>query len=80
MLKAGVVLEGGQQCECWIFWDSVQVVDKVHRLNRYTGGAKVQMAVYDFNTVHTSIPLDDLTDRMHKLIRAVFDKRNEHDG
>ena len=74
MLKAGVALEEGQQCGSRIVWDGVQVVDKVHRLNRYRGGAKV----YDFKTMHTCIPLDDLTGRMHKLIREVFAKRNQH--
>jgi len=78
MLKAGVALEEGQQCGSWIVWDGVQVVDKVHRLNKYTGGTKARMAVYDFKTMYTCIPLDDLTDRMHKLIREVFVKRNQH--
>ena len=35
MLKAGVALEEGQQCGSWIVWDGVQVVDKVHHLNKY---------------------------------------------
>ena len=34
MLKAGVALEEGQQYSSWIVNDGVQVVDKVHRLNR----------------------------------------------
>ena len=75
MLKAGVVLEEVQQCGSWIVCDRVQVVDKV---NKYTGGKKARMAVYDFKTMYTRIPLDDLTDRMHSLIREVFDKRNQH--
>ena len=46
-------------------------------LNRYTGGKKARMAVYDLETVYTCISFDDLTDRMYKLIREVFDKRNQ---
>ena len=34
MLKAAVALGEGQQCGSWIVWDGVQVVDKVHRLNK----------------------------------------------
>ena len=37
-----------------------------------TGGTKARMAVYDFKTMYTCIPLDDLADRMHKLIRKVY--------
>ena len=78
MLKAGVALEEGQQCCSWMVWDGVQVVAQVHRLNKYTHGAKAPIAVYDFKTMYTCIPLDDLTDRMHKLICEVFVKRNQH--
>ena len=63
MLKAGVELEEGQQCGSWIVWDGAQIVDKVRHLNKYTGGTKAWMAVYDFKTMYTCIPLDDLTDR-----------------
>ena len=45
MLKAGVALVEGQQCGSWIVWDGVQVVDKVHCLNKYTDGTKARMAV-----------------------------------
>ena len=78
MLKAGLAPEGGQQCGSWIVWDGVHVLDKVHRLNRYTSGTKAWMAVYDFKTMCTCIPLDNLTDRMHKLVHEVFAKRNQH--
>ena len=56
----------------------MQVIDKAHRLNKYAGGTKARMAVHDFKTMYTCIPLDDLADRMHKLIREVFAKRNQH--
>ena len=42
-----------------------------------TGGTKARMAV-NFKTMYTCIPLDDLTNCMHKLIREVFAKRNQH--
>ena len=40
------------------------------------GGKKARMAVDDFKThVYMPSPIDDVTDRMHKLIREVFNKR-----
>ena len=78
MLKAGVALEEGQ---------NVQELDSLGRsagrrqgacLNKYTGGTKARMAVYDFETMYTCIPLDDVTERMHKLICEVFAKRNRN--
>ena len=60
-------------------WDGIQVVEKVHRLNKRpgvntgTGG----MAVYDFKTMYPTIPLQDLEARISSLIREVFQKRND---
>ena len=51
-LKQRQRLEERQQCESWIVCDGVQVVDKVHRLNKYAAGTKARMAVYDFKTLH----------------------------
>lgn len=79
MLRAGVATDPEEGSQSWMVWDGIQVVEKVHRLNKRpgvdtgTGG----MAVYDFKTMYPTIPLQDLKARLGSLIREVFQKRND---
>ena len=79
MLRAGIATDPEEGSQSWMVWDGIQVVEKVHRLNKRpkedTG--RGGMAVYDFKTMYPTIPLQDLKGRVGSLIREVFQKRND---
>ena len=79
MLRAGIATDPEEESQSWMVWDGIQVVEKVHRLNKRpkedTG--REGMAVYDFKTMYPTIPLQDLKGRVGSLIREVFQKRND---
>jgi hypothetical protein len=61
----------------WILQDSTEAVDLIKKLNRAyprnkRAAANVEINVFDFKTLYTAIPLDDLKTRVCLLINQVF--------
>ena len=58
----------------WVIENSFPIVKKLEEVNRYRGAREI--STYDFSTLYTKLPHEDLIRVLHSQIEFVFDGKN----
>lgn len=71
--KNALVQAGLTEADSWVVTNSAEVVQKLKALNRTINSTESQqLSTYDFATMYTTIPQEDLIQKIVELVRETF--------